>query len=148
MPDYQEFWSCILGALSDVTPHYQEIRPPSGNYVSRLINHAGFHLCVGEHYARIEIYGKAPPDKSGFDLLYRHRSQIEVAFGHPLEWERLEEQPNWRVKFEIVANAANTAEWSYIEAFYLTFTPRFLGAVSPILRRIAPEVGGLIALPE
>ena len=50
--------------------------------------------------ARIDIYlnlGDSTENKALFDRLLTHKSQIEAAFGQPLEWERLDEREASRV---------------------------------------------------
>ena len=51
--------------------------------------------------AQVEFYidrGDAEQNKQIFDTLYEHKTEIEAAFGEPLEWQRLDAKRACRVR--------------------------------------------------
>jgi len=81
----------------------------------------------------ITLYMKT--EKKVFDLLYAARSEIESAFGEPLQWERLDEKNASRIQYEFNGSFQSSEDdWPEILDELIDCMDRFIVSIGPHLR--------------
>ena len=93
----QRFWTGLLDIAKTKTKLHSKISPGQYNWIGAGIGTRGLSLnyVIRRHDAQIEFYIDLGKDteannKSIFDQLYKHRTEIEKTFGGKLEWMRKE----------------------------------------------------------
>ena len=72
-----------------------------------------------------------------FDLLYAARSEIESAFGEPLQWERLDEKTSSRIHHKFNGSFQSPEDnWPEIQDELIDCMDRFIASVGPHLSNI------------
>jgi hypothetical protein len=84
-----------------------------------------FNPAISNRYARVEVYisrGDRSENKFIFDHLAERKGEIEAAFGSALEWERLDDKKDARIKYEtsLNANYFDRENWPSMMEFMLT----------------------------
>ncbi|MDB6139514.1 MAG: uncharacterized protein JWO94_2586, partial [Verrucomicrobiaceae bacterium] len=112
-----EFWHRALEALEQAGVElYQNVGPGRDHWLS-----AGSGL-GGAHYDMIFCHDEARVDfaisrsskeenKLLFDSLHSRRGQVEQKFGHPLEWQRLDDKKASMIRFRKVFDGHDKTSW-------------------------------------
>ena len=87
--------------------------------------------------AQVELYidrGDVEQNKQIFDALYEHKTEIEAAFGEPLEWSRLDAKRASRVRLLLASGGLlDQQHWSEIQ-------DRMIDAMIRLERAFKPEI--------
>lgn len=101
----QRFWESLLERSKGRTELFSNISPSQYGWLSKGTGVRGVNLwySVRQHDAQVEVYIDRGADlekenKAIFDKLFRSRKSIEKAFGHALEWQRLDDRRACRVR--------------------------------------------------
>jgi hypothetical protein len=92
---YQLLWTRCLDELRERAPGWTNQRSPAGlNWISLPAGTSNviYALAYGREGPRVELYfssSQAEVNEESFEHLLRYRTQLESAFGRPLEWQRL-----------------------------------------------------------
>jgi len=99
------FWTRLLDYAQKKTDLHAKISPHNGGWVSVTAGIKGlsFSYSVTKHQSGIELYidkGKdcQEENKNIFDKLYSNKEEIEMSFGEPLEWLRLDDKRASRIR--------------------------------------------------
>ena len=89
------FWEQLLKRSRDKTDLFANVSPGKQLWISTGAGRRGFGLnyVIRMQSATIELYiddGVAEHNKEYFDKLLEHKEEIERRFGHPINWERLD----------------------------------------------------------
>ena len=110
--------------INKVTPLYQNVSPSKDNWIGggSGMSSVGYNSVATSSYIRIELYinsGDKSNNKVIFDALYAKKDKIELEFGEPLTWERLDDNVTARIKFEMNnVSIFNEVDWKkMIDAF-------------------------------
>ncbi len=102
-----------------------------------------FNYVVGLHSSRIELYiddgaGSETENKRIFDSIYKHKEEIESAFGTHLSWERKEEKRASRIAkyYESGGYRDNEERWHAIHEELIEGMQRFSNALTPYLKNL------------
>lgn len=121
----KEFWTKLLEKAKEKTNLHANVTPNIYSWVGAGAGKAGinYNYVVTNKYGKCELYfdkgkGYEKPNinKIRFDNLYRHKNQIEKAFGRKLNWERLDNARASRIsiKFEGVG-LINKEKWDNLQ---------------------------------
>lgn len=101
----------------------------------------GFNYTIAQESGVAELYidrGNSVENKAIFDQLYARRSEIELAFGGALTWERLDTKRLSLIKHTIDRGGyrSSEAEWPEIQAEMVEAMTRLDAALTPALSSI------------
>jgi uncharacterized protein with ParB-like and HNH nuclease domain len=137
----KKYWQQILPLLNH-THLFTNVTPSKDHWLSTGAGIGGlaYTLIITKSHIRIELgisTASKEKNKSYFKKLFKHKDAIELAFGHPLEWEELPDNKMSRVKFELQnVNLFNEAHWEEMNAFFVNNLPTFENAFHPFLKNI------------
>jgi len=137
----KKYWQQILPLLKH-TNLFTNVNPSKDHWLSTGAGIGGlaYTLIITKSNIRIELgisTASKEKNKSYFKKLFKHKEAIDLAFGHPLEWEELPDNKMSRVKFELQnVNLFNEAHWEEMNAFFVNYLPKFENAFQPFLKNI------------
>ncbi len=113
--------------------------PITSNTVAGSFGIGGFSICCIANYdsARIDFYmckGDAAQNKAAFDLLYRHKDEIEQELGVALTWERANAYKSSWISYTLQnVSILKEDEWPRMAQFHATWSQKLLEAILPYL---------------
>lgn len=138
------FWEQLLARAKakGVLTHAQR-SPSKDNWISAG---AGVRSGISFTYvvwmsdeSSVELYidtGDKDENKSIFDALYRHKNEIEQAFGSSLSWERLDEKRGSRVRFVVKEGGLNDEnKWQVMQDSMIGAMDKLAKALKPFLSK-------------
>lgn len=122
-----EFWSKALPQLKGKTPIFQNSSPTKDHWLSAGgtgISGARYTMVITKNYAGVQLeFAKASKEdnKKLFDELLNYKLKIEDEFGHPLVWERMDDNISSRVAHNLEGvNIFNRDDWHKMLGFLIT----------------------------
>jgi len=118
-----EFWKRLLEEMSKSScTLFSGISPSKEHWLSAGSGMRGvpFSFVFSKGYARVEIYidrGDKEENEYVFDSLFTQKDKIEVQFGNPLIWEKLETKRACRIKYEHSFDGYNKEIWQEMIPF-------------------------------
>ena len=134
-----EFWKQLLERARVRTQLHARRSPSTDNWISTSAGRGGFeyNYAIRMEDAQVEVYidrGDAEQNKQIFDALYEHKTEIEAAFGEPLEWQRLDVKRASRVRLLLAdGGLLDQQHWSEIQ-------DRMIDAMIRLERAFKPEI--------
>lgn len=141
----RQFWTALLKRAKEKTRLHAAISPSQYHWIGAGAGKRGlsFNYVVRQHEGDVELYidrGKDADEenKDIFDTLIASKSNIESAFGEPLEWERLEGKRACRIKkrMEIGGYRDDEAEWPVIQDTLVDAMVRLEKALKPCIGKL------------
>lgn len=141
----RQFWTALLERAKKKTRLHAAISPSQYHWIGAGAGKRGlsFNYVVRQHEGDVELYidrGKDADEenKDIFDTLIASKSNIESAFGEPLEWERLEGKRACRIKkrMEIGGYRDDEAEWPVIQDTLVDAMVRLEKALKPCIGKL------------
>jgi len=137
------YWEMALEAFQESSCQlYGNISPSKDHWLSAGsgVSSCPYSLIFAQKEMRVElVLGRASMEdnKFLFDHLYQHKDTIEQAFGHKLEWLRLDDKKSSRIQFSISADGFNKELWSKWVAWHVEQMPKFEAAFKKPLQQAA-----------
>lgn len=100
-----QFWAKALERLrSDGIQLFDNISPSNSHWLSAGsgVRSCPFTMIFGQSEARVELSLNrvdSTENKRLFDQLFARRAEIEAAFGHPLDWRRMDDKKQSRIVY-------------------------------------------------
>lgn len=137
----REFWSKLLQEMNKKTTLFQNINTGIYGWIGAGsgVRGLGLNFAVSKSYGRSELYidrGVKEENEFAFDELYKKKDQIEIAFGGPLVWERLDTKRACRVKKEIEGNVLDKELWEDMVNSMADNMDKLDKALKPFLKTI------------
>lgn len=141
----RQFWTALLERAKEKTRLHAAISPSQYHWIGAGAGKRGlsFNYVVRQHEGDVELYidrGKDADEenKDIFDALIASKSNVESAFGEPLEWERLEGKRACRIKkrMEIGGYRDDEAEWPVIQDTLVDAMVRLEKALKPCIGKL------------
>lgn len=145
----RRYWSFALPYIQKEhgeNGSFSNVHPGKDNWLSGWFGISGFNVsCVANYdLARIDFYmGKSNRDlnKQAFDLLVKHKSEIEEELGVSLDWDRGE---NIKASFiSYVLNGVsitNETDWIRMAKFHAEWSKKLCDVLLPYLKELYPDV--------
>ncbi|SDZ76384.1 Uncharacterized conserved protein, contains ParB-like and HNH nuclease domains [Pseudobutyrivibrio sp. ACV-2] len=145
----RRYWSFALPYIQKehgVNGSFSNVHPGKDNWLSGWFGISGFNVsCVANYdLARIDFYmGKSNRDlnKQAFDLLVKHKSEIEEELGVSLNWDRGE---NIKASFISYAlngvSITNETDWIRMAKFHAEWSKKICDVLLPYLKDLYPDV--------
>ncbi len=137
-----EFWKQLLERAKARTQLHARIAPSTENWISASAGRSGlgYNYAIRMEDAQVELYidrGDAEQNKQLFDAFYARKEEIEVAFGEPLEWQRLDAKRACRVRFLLLGGGLlDQHRWPDIQDRMIDAMIRLEGAFKPHIQRL------------
>lgn len=139
-----KFWSLFLERSKKKTNMFNNISPRIYAYLgtSSGLRGVNYNCVVNKGVAASEVYidrGKDAPNenKEIFDLLIKHKDQIEKDFGESLEWEPLPESRACRIKkITEIGGWQDEERWEEVQDKIIDFSIRIKKAFDPIIKEL------------
>jgi hypothetical protein len=138
-----KFWEGLLKRAKELDVQTHATRSPSKeSWIQGASGRSGmnFNYVISmDDDARVELYidtGNVDENKAIFDSLLRRKSEIEMAFGGPLEWERLDERRASRICCTLHNGGLSVGEasWPGVQEPMIDAMRRLVGALKPFVR--------------
>lgn len=138
----RHFWEWLLDrAEVKGVVHHANRKPGKENWLGAGAGKAGLswnYLIWIKDKSGVELYidtGDGPENKRIFDSLCADRSEIESAFGDPLDWERLDEKRASRIRHLQFHRGLHSPEddWPEIQEEMIDRMDRLVASVGPHL---------------
>ena len=139
-----KFWHELLPKMNARSGLFSGRNPDANNKDHWLSTGAGisgvsYSFVITQNYASVELgisKDSAEENKRIFDRLFEKKSEIEAAFGAPLNWERLDDKKMSRIDFRLDdVNYYNEAEWEQIQEFLIDKMMQLDNALKKHLKR-------------
>lgn len=136
------FWAELLERIKRKTKLHANISPGKDNWIGTGAGKFGlsFNYVIREHDVHIELYmnrGPLEENKEIFDQLYKHKKEIEKAFGGALEWQRLDGKKTCRVRKAFTTGGYRDEDrWSEIQDEMIDNMIRFEKTFKPYVMNI------------
>jgi hypothetical protein len=141
----KRWWSTLIQRSPAITKLHAHITPGVTSWigVSTGLRGVNFNYVVWQDECAAEVYidrGKEAEDenKSIFDQLHTHKTEIEQSFGGPLEWDRLDEKRASRIRCLLKNGGYRSPEeqWGCIQDEVIHAMDRLEKAIKPFLGKI------------
>jgi hypothetical protein len=153
---YRKFWTSLLDRAKATTELHAAVSPSNCNWINTGAGKSGldYKYVVTEHGSRVELYirrgrSREEENKAFFDVLERHKEQIEMDFGGPLSWERLDNKGACRIAkhFEIGGYRDDESSWPAIQDTMIGAMTRLEKALRPHIAKLKGSVEDSPAVP-
>lgn len=146
------FWTQFLSQAKNKTALHAKISPTYGGWVSTTAGIRGLSLCysVSPDQATVDLYidkGKDAQEENEkiFDMLSGTKEDIEMSFGEPLEWERLEGKRACRIRKTITEGGyLDEGNWPKVHEVMVGAMIRFHKALSPHIQYLKTLLSGTL----
>lgn len=141
----KRWWTTLIERSPAITKLHAHITPGVASWigVSTGLRGLNFNYVVWQKECAAEVYidrGKEAEDenKSIFDQLHTHKTEIEQSFGGPLEWDRLDEKRASRIQCLLKNGGYRSPEeqWGDIQDEVIHAMDRLEKAIKPFLGKI------------
>jgi hypothetical protein len=133
------YWTAALPKIREATGIFNNVAPSKRNYIAGASGHGGisYNLTANMDAARVELYigtPKSETNKKIYDTLYRHKTNIEEAYGSGLLWARMNDKIASCIYVVLdKVNVSNENDWERMTAFHAESCSRLKNAVSNFL---------------
>ena len=136
------FWTKALEAMEQAgEKQYQNISPSKDHWLSCSSGVSGisFALIFLKKEVRVELNitsSDAATNKAIFDQFLERKASVEEAFGHELQWQRLDEKKACRVKFGQAVDGYNEENWEMMIEWLVEHFPKLEKAFRPEIEKV------------
>ena len=140
-----EFWKGLLEKSRSRTPLFANISPGPNHWIQTGVGKGGINLSylVLRESAALELYIDCDQQPSGaqnkkiLDALFEQRVEIEVEYGRPLEWMRLDDKRASKIRSIIPDGGLSTPEsWGQLQDRMISAMILFEQALVPRLKKL------------
>lgn len=134
----RRYWEYALPIIQEQHLHrgtFSGCNPTISNTESGFFGISGFSIgCVANYdNARIDFSlgsGDAKKNKDTFDILYKHKSEIENKLGITLAWERADNyKSSWICHHLYGVSVTNEADWPRMARFHAEWSDKICGVM-------------------
>lgn len=142
-----DFWHQALAALKSAgVQRYQNVSPNGDNWLWARCGIRGLHysMVFTRDEARVDFgIGRESKEenKAIYDLLAKHRTEIDKAFGAELNWRRMDEKKASMIEFGKAFDGHDRTAWPAMTEWLVEHMQRLERAFEPHL----PEIKALLA---
>lgn len=134
----RRYWEYALPVIQEQHTHrgtFSGCNPTTSNTVSGFFGISGFCISCIANYdnARIDFYlgnGDTQKNKETFDLLYKHKTEIESKLGITLDWDRADNyKASWMSYHLDNVSITNEADWPRMAKFHAEWSDKICGVM-------------------
>ncbi|MDB9382287.1 DUF4268 domain-containing protein [Nodularia spumigena CS-584] len=135
-----KFWNKILPLFKGKTQLFQSINPTKDHWLTSTLAGVKYTIVITKNNCSVLIeFSKSDvsENKHMFDSLLKSKEEIETKFGHPLNWERLDDKISSRVSYSLQeVNYFNENNWGTMQTFLIENIIKLEKAVEDPLAKI------------
>jgi hypothetical protein len=139
-----EFWKGLLENSKGKTNLFSNISPSKDNWIAMGAGKSGvtFNYYILMNQGEVTLYidhdhVTGQKNKAIFDALYAHKDEIELEFGEPLEWKRLDESRHSRIEKTIYEGGlAKPDTWPFLQEHMIDAMIRLYRSLHPRVEKI------------
>ena len=134
----RRYWEYALPIIQEQHVHrgtFSGCNPTTSNTESGFFGISGFCISCIANYdnARIDFYlgnGDTNKNKQTFDLLYKHKNEIEAKLGVELAWDRADNnKASWMCYYLNGVSITNEADWPRMAKFHAEWSDKICGVM-------------------
>ncbi|WP_418462618.1 DUF4268 domain-containing protein [Frisingicoccus sp.] len=134
----RRYWEYALPIIQKQHFHrgtFSGCNPTTSNTEAGSFGISGFCICCIANYdnARIDFYlanGDSSKNKEAFDMLYKHRNEIESKLGIALDWDRADNhKASWMCHHLDGVSVTNEADWPRMAKFHAEWSDKICGVM-------------------
>ena len=134
----RRYWEYALPIIQEQHVHrgtFSGCNPTTSNTESGFFGISGFCISCIANYdnARIDFYlgnGDTNKNKQAFDLLYKHKNEIEAKLGIELAWDRADNnKASWMCYHLNGVSITNEADWPRMAKFHAEWSDKICGVM-------------------
>jgi len=137
----KEFWNHLLKRAKDRTKLHANNSPGIYHWVGAGAGIGGvtFNYVITKHEGKVELYidkdkTSGEGNKLFFDMIYKHKSDVETLFGSNLSWERMDTKRASRISKSIaIGGYADREKWELISQSMIDNMIKLEQVLSPII---------------
>ena len=137
----REFWKQFINRMAAVDGAFADEDATTRDWLSKRLGMTGLFFnvyCTGK-YVRTEIQFNTTREenKRRFDFFFQRREEMESAFGAELEWERMSDKVQCRIKHQLDGvDWRDQDDWGRILDFLVDSAPR----MDKVATQFAPQL--------
>lgn len=138
----RDFWEQALASLKDSgVLLYQNVNPGKDHWLNAGSGMSGcpYGLIFGKDEVRVELVfarGNRDENKWLFDMLEQKKPEVEVVFGAPLIWKRLDEKKSSRVEYRKSFDGYDRENWPSMIEWLVVHIQKLEDACAEHLQRL------------
>lgn len=134
----RRYWQYALPIIQEQHMHrgtFSGCNPTTSNTESGFFGISGFCISCIANYdnARIDFYlgnGDTKKNKDTFDMLYKHKNEIESKLGVSLDWNRADDyKASWMCYYLNNVSITNEADWPRMARFHAEWSDKICGVM-------------------
>jgi len=141
---YQEFWTEVIGEVKQRFPGWSRARtPPPQSWFELPAGRTGIFYSlsfVSDAQVRAELYvdpyDEALQGGEAYRRLEAHKTEIESAFGGPLQWEPLETRRASRIAAYRAGTIEQSQAWPEYKEWLVSTVGKLRGAIQPFVEKL------------
>ena len=140
------FWEMTLDAMHAASvKRYQNVSPSNDHWLSCGSGMGGvsYALIFSNREIRVELnIGTSDKvrNKEIFDQLLMSKEEVEVAYGEPLEWYRLDDKKSCRIKHRLAVDGYNESNWPEMISWLVEHFPKLEAAFAPEVEAVKNKI--------
>lgn len=132
-----KFWTDLLAYSHEHSELHRRISPGKFHWVGTSQKGIWWNYALLSDSSRVELYidrSNQSENKAIYDALAAQKTEIEVAFGAPLVWQRLDEKRACRISFHLEGGWADQTTWEAL-------IPKAVDMMERLHRALEPRLG-------
>ena len=145
----KKYWTFALPYIKEAFGEkgaFSNVGPSTANWISGFFGIGGFNISCIANYDRayVQLFlGKKDKEKNkeAFDLIYKHKDEIEQNLGEHIIWNRADNNKASNVMFELRGvSIANETDWIRMAKFHAEWSRKFSDVCLPYFKDLYPDV--------
>ena len=137
------YWTYALPIIQEANKEsgcFNNVHPGRQNWVSGWFGISGcsVNAIANFNHARTELYfstSDAEKNKRYYDMVYKHKDEIESALGREIEWDRGDGSKYSRLSVKLDdVSVSKESDWSIMAKFHAEWSEKFVRVVVPIIK--------------
>ena len=138
----KDYWTFALPIIQESNLSngmYKNVSPSKDNWINGFIGISGFFTCCTANYTEAKVSllffkSKKEENKEAFDLIYKHKNEIEEKLGVNLTWDRGEDKKSSGIIYSLKnVNLEDETDWVQMAKFHAEWTKKFYDVLVPYL---------------
>ncbi len=140
----RKYWAFALDYIHEAhgtNGTFRYVGPSKENWITGALGISGFGICCVANYdqARVDLTlskSDKEKNKSAFDYLLAHKTQIEAQLGTQVEWQRSEDTKGSYIVYRLTGvGIDHETDWIRMAKFHAEWSKKFFDVFVPLLQQ-------------